>query len=174
MTDVQDVLNTAAAELIALHERLVRSSDLTQGQLNLDRWRERTIELLENHVSAQEASRLANMRGRPTWVERDNLLSVFDAHRSFVLSLANDVERNPAHYGRSATRGSRDLSQRRGPAPPLTVPSKITLTWLFTHVPLWLWGSAFVLIFGAFVLGLRLAMSPEIRKLLSEIPFFPK
>lgn len=42
------------------------------------------------------------------------------------------------------------------PPSDLPVPEKVTLAWLFKHIPAWLWFSAFGTLFVAFVTGLKL------------------
>ena len=165
-----ELVDTIVGELSELVGQYQSSGDFTVFQEALDRWKRRSSAMMATNISSEEAARFDKLRTRGSWESMQPSYDIIvDKHRAFLTALRTDLEAHPQSYTRSKP-GSKSSNARPAAAsPPLLPPEKVTLAWMFRHVPLKGWSILVGLLLAMFFIGYAAGHSPKIAGVIDEL-----
>jgi hypothetical protein len=160
------VVLEALEELYGSFQQVHAMGDTALLRDRLGFWKGRTVQALEENVAGNIAEAFGQISLSPSWVQSETWEDVINHHRSFLVALHENLTNDPEAL-RQVQRSAPNRPHPRRPA--LKPPDKVTLSWLFHHLPLGGWVTLLGLIAAAFLLGFRLGQHPETARIVNGL-----
>lgn len=187
---LQRSLPTAAQRRHVPSEETRARFDIPGKEHRFERWRERTAHEIARLISGAEAQRFRSLRALGLRGNSVSLGKDIAEHAAWLYALAEEIRRTPERYPdpstiakppakSAASSAARSAAMpapiqpppaHPGPAiPNPPMPTKVTIGWLVTHVPIAVWGTAALILLGAFGLGIKLGQNDAFVRIVAPL-----